>query len=143
VRGLADGALHIRPRMEEVFNAGPFRFILDRPHCKEHQSQAGKQLEAEGALGDSVTVQQWANEALARLEVGDAADVIAELTRAWNEDALGEHVHTPSQNHGAPPPDRPLRRPPTPSCPRPTANAFGEVRPPRVLGSHRSGACRM
>ena len=38
VRGLADGAHHIRPRMEEAFNAGPFRFILDRPHCKEHLS---------------------------------------------------------------------------------------------------------
>ncbi len=38
VRGLADAARHIRPRMEETFHACEFRFILDRPHCKEHLS---------------------------------------------------------------------------------------------------------
>ncbi len=87
VRGLADGALHIRPRMEEVFNAGPFRFILDRPHCKGHLSSAGEQLEVEGALGDGVTPQEWAADALTRLEVGNAADVVAELLRAWEASA--------------------------------------------------------
>lgn len=83
VRGLADGARHIRPRMEEAFNAGCFKFILDRPHCKEHLSEAGEQLESEGALGDGVAVQQWARDALAKLEAGNVADVVAELTRAW------------------------------------------------------------
>ena len=87
VRGLADGALHIRPRMEEVFNAGCFQFILDRPHCKEHLSSAGEQLRAEGALGDGVTVQQWASDALVRLETGDVAGVVAELTRGWEASA--------------------------------------------------------
>ncbi len=82
VRGIADGALHIRPRMEEVFNAGPFRFILDRPHCQEHLSTAGELLEAEGALEDGVTPQQWATDAMARLEAGDVADVVGELARA-------------------------------------------------------------
>jgi hypothetical protein len=87
VRGLADGALHIRPRMEETFNGGSFRFILDRPHCKEHLTRAGEALHAERALGDGVTAQQWASEALAKLETGSAADVVAELTRAWEASA--------------------------------------------------------
>lgn len=79
VRGLADGALHIRPRMEEVFDVGDFRFILDRPHCKEHLSEAGAALD----LPDGVTVQQWATDALAKLEVGTAHEVVAELMDAW------------------------------------------------------------
>lgn len=83
VRGLADGALHIRSRMEEVFNAGPFRFILDRPHCKEHLSSASELLRAEGALGEGVTPKQWAADALGRIETGDTESVVAELTRAW------------------------------------------------------------
>jgi hypothetical protein len=87
VRGIADGALHIRPRMEEVFNAGPFRFILDRPHCKEHLSSAGEQLLAEGALAEGVTPQEWATAALGKLEAGDVAEVVAELNRAWEASA--------------------------------------------------------
>ncbi len=83
VRGLADGAKHIRPRMEEVFDVGDFRFILDRPHCKEHLTKAGEQLEAEGVLDEGVTVQQWAAQALAKLEAGNADEVVDELTRAW------------------------------------------------------------
>jgi len=83
VRGLADGALHIRPRMEDLFDVGDFRFILDRPHCKEHLSNAGAQLEAEGMLEAGVTVQGWAADALAKLEVGDADEVVAELRQAW------------------------------------------------------------
>ena len=38
VRGLADGARHIRPRMAETFHASEFRSILDRPHCRHHLS---------------------------------------------------------------------------------------------------------
>ena len=83
VRGIADGALHIRPRMEGVFGVGDFRFILDRPHCKEHLTRAGEAMQTEGALLDGASVQQWAAEALAKLEVGAAAEVVDELTRAW------------------------------------------------------------
>jgi hypothetical protein len=35
VRGIADGARHIRPRMEEAFNDCDFKFILDRPCAKQ------------------------------------------------------------------------------------------------------------
>ncbi len=83
VRGIADGARHIRPRLEEAFDVGDFRFILDRPHCKQHLTKAGVELESEGALGEGVTVQQWAGAALAKLEVGNAAEVVGELTRVW------------------------------------------------------------
>lgn len=79
VRGLADGALHIRPRMQEVFDVGNFRFILDRPHCKEHLSEAGAALN----LPDDMTVQQWAANALTKLEAGATNDVVAELRDAW------------------------------------------------------------
>jgi hypothetical protein len=82
VRGLADGALHIRPRMEETFHVGDFRFILDRPHCKEHLTTAGEARQAEGAL-DTVTVQQWAAGALGKMEVAGAAEVVEELNRTW------------------------------------------------------------
>ena len=83
VRGLADGAPHIRSRMEEIFDVGDFRFILDRPHCKEHLTSAGEQLKAEGSLEAGISVQKWADEALAKLEVGNAAEVVDELTGAW------------------------------------------------------------
>ena len=83
VRGLADGAKHIRPRMEEVFDIGDFRFILDRPHCKEHLTAAGEALQAEGALADCVSVQSWAAGALEKMEVGNAAEVVRELHEAW------------------------------------------------------------
>lgn len=79
VRGLADGALHIRPRMEEAFDVGHFRFILDRPHCKEHLSDAGAAL----SLPTGLTVQQWATHALAQLEAGAAHEVVTELRAAW------------------------------------------------------------
>ena len=79
VRGISDGARHIRPRMEEAFDIGNFRFILDRPHCKEHLSSAGEALEPM----TGVPAQQWADEALKQLETGDSAIVIAELKQAW------------------------------------------------------------
>lgn len=68
VRGIADGARHIRTRMEDAFKAGIFRFILDRPHCKEHLSSAGEALEASTAI----PAQQWADGALKKLEAGDS-----------------------------------------------------------------------
>ena len=81
VRGIADGARHIRPRMTEAFNGGPFRFILDRPHCKEHLSSAGEALE----LTTAVPAQQWAGGALKKMEAGEADEVIAELWQAWEK----------------------------------------------------------
>jgi hypothetical protein len=79
VRGLADGARHIRPHMEMVFDIGNFRFILDRPHCKEHLSSAGEALETM----TGVPAQQWAEAALKKLEAGKSAAITAELNRAW------------------------------------------------------------
>ena len=83
VRGLADGARYIRQRMEEAFDVGDFRFILDRPHCKEHLSSAGEALQAEGELAEGVSVQEWAGKALSRLEVGNVDEVIQALRNAW------------------------------------------------------------
>lgn len=79
VRGIADGARHIRPRLAEAFNACYFRFILDRPHCKQHLSEAGEALEP--ATGEPA--QQWADAALKKLEVGEVGSVVKELLWAW------------------------------------------------------------
>ena len=84
VRGIADGAKHIRTRMAEAFHASPFRFILDRPHCKEHLTSAGT------ALAPAVPVQEWASEALAKMEDGRAAEVVAELERAYEASGKDE-----------------------------------------------------
>lgn len=86
VRGIADGARHIRQRMEEAFHACDFRFILDRPHAKEHLSSAGAALEKT----TEVAAQQWAAEALAKLEAGDATEVIAELLAAHEASGADE-----------------------------------------------------
>lgn len=79
VRGIADGAVHIRQRMEESFGVGDFRFILDRPHAKEHLSSAGQALER----STGTPPQQWASDALARMETGQASAVVAELEAAY------------------------------------------------------------
>jgi len=79
VRGIADGARHIRPRMAEAFHAGTFRFILDRPHCKEHLSSAGTAMEP----FTGIPAQEWAKNALAKLETQRAEEVVSELTGAW------------------------------------------------------------
>jgi len=84
VRGLADGAIYIRPRLAETFHAGHFRFILDRPHCKEHLSEAGAALEPTSG----VSAQHWASTALSKLEAGNSPEVVAELRLAW--EASGE-----------------------------------------------------
>ena len=65
--------------MEDAFDVGDFRFILDRPHCKEHLSNAGESLEPT----TGVPAQQWAAEALKKMEVGEAAAVITELKKKW------------------------------------------------------------
>jgi hypothetical protein len=79
VRGLGDGARYIRTRMAETFRAGHFRFILDRPHCKGKLSEAGAEL----AATTGVAAQDWAKDALTKLEGGDSAQVTAELVQAW------------------------------------------------------------
>jgi len=79
VRGLADGARYIRPRMEKAFKDGPFKFILDRPHCKEHLSDAGAALKP--LTGEDA--QTWATSALAQLEDGRTSEVVDELRAAW------------------------------------------------------------
>jgi hypothetical protein len=78
VRGLADGARHIRPRMEDAFNGCSFRFILDRPHAKEHLAKAGEVLENLGGVPKN----EWAAAALERLESGAALEVVNELRLA-------------------------------------------------------------
>lgn len=78
VRGIADGAVHIRQRMEENFGAGDFRFILDRPHAKEHLSDAGQALETM----TGTPAQKWATDAMAKLEAGQADAVVVELEAA-------------------------------------------------------------
>jgi len=79
VRGIADGALHIRPRMQETFAASDFTFILDRPHAKEHLSSAGEAL----APMTGIAPQTWAKAALGVLESGDAQHVVGHLHQAW------------------------------------------------------------
>jgi hypothetical protein len=83
VRGIADGAQYIRTRLEDTFHACPFRFILDRPHAKQHLCEAGKLL-AEAAL-IQISAEQWAAAALEHLEKGEAQPVIDELGKAFEE----------------------------------------------------------
>ena len=79
VRGIADGARHIRSRMEEAFNDCDFKFILDRPHAKQHLFDAGAALQPL----TQTPAQDWAAAALDKLEVGDAQVVVKELHDAW------------------------------------------------------------
>ncbi len=79
VRGIADGARYIRSRLEEEFGAGKFKFILDRPHCKEHLSEAGSALEEQ----TGTPAQEWARSALVKLEAGETQAVVDELVQAW------------------------------------------------------------
>jgi hypothetical protein len=86
VRGLADGAITIRPRRAETFHSSSFRFILDRPHCKEHLSAAGAEL----SPITGIPAEAWATAALSTLEAGRSDEVVAELRRAW--EASGARV---------------------------------------------------
>jgi hypothetical protein len=81
VRGIADGAQYVRTRMEETFHACPFRFILDRPHAKEHLSDASKLL-AEMSLID-ISAEQWCAKAIGLLEKGEVEQVVDELKEAF------------------------------------------------------------
>ena len=86
VRGIADGARHIRPRMQEAFNDCDFMFILDRPHAREHLSKSGEALQS---LTEQ-PAQQWADAALAKLEQGHADAVVKELHDAWMSSGADE-----------------------------------------------------
>jgi hypothetical protein len=83
VRGLADGARHIRDRMQETFHACPFQFILDRPHAREHLAETAEALaEITGYEATS-----WADEALDRIEAGEGMSVVGQLRGAHAEHA--------------------------------------------------------
>ena len=91
---------HLAERLEETFHACEFRFILDRPHCKEHLSSAGEALERE----TGAPAQQWAGQALACLEVGSAHEVVSELReahRAYGHDVLRREANYFERNGDA------------------------------------------
>ena len=79
VRGLSDGAQHIRTRLQETFHSCDFLFILDRPHAREHLTEAGEALAAHGGLG----AQPWADAAMDKLESGNVLSVVFELRKAY------------------------------------------------------------
>jgi len=79
VRGIADGAQYIRTRMEEVFCNCPFRFILDRPHAKQHLCDVSKLLAETEIINDA---NQWYAKALCQIENGRAMHVVSELRQA-------------------------------------------------------------
>ena len=68
--------------MEDTFHACPFRFILDRPHAKEHLSDVSKRLESKQLI--SVSAKQWYATAVRRLEHGDVDKLIGELGHAFD-----------------------------------------------------------
>ncbi len=81
IRGIADGAKYIRSRMEKTFHACPFRFILDRPHAKEHLSDVSELLAKESLIEGSA--KQWYAEATKRLDIGEVELVVDELNDAF------------------------------------------------------------
>jgi hypothetical protein len=83
VRGIADGARHIRDRMHDTFNGCAFRFILDRPHAREHLSEAGAAL----SPLNGIDAQSWATDAMNRLENGQVMSVVTELQNAYEQAA--------------------------------------------------------
>lgn len=84
VRGVADGAPYIAARMADTFHACSFRFILDRPHAREHLSEAGQDL----AVCRGVDAQAWADAALQKLEIGRVDEVVAELRAAYEQSGI-------------------------------------------------------
>lgn len=80
VRGIADGARYIRSRMADTFSMGKFKFILDRPHCKQHLAQVGTVLE----MHTGKAAAEWAAQALEKLERGQAMAVVGELKGAYD-----------------------------------------------------------
>lgn len=100
VRGIADGARHIRDRLYETFHACPFQFILDRPHAREHLTEAAEALVAH-THGDAAA---WARAAMDRIESGEVMAVVAELRRAHRQqpdDRLRLNADYFERNHDA------------------------------------------
>lgn len=81
VRGIADGARHIGDRLHETFHACPFQFILDRPHAREHLTEAAEAL---GAIVGCDTA-AWARAAMDRIETGGVMAVVDELRRVHEQ----------------------------------------------------------
>lgn len=89
VRGIADGAQYIRTRMADTFSACQFRFILDRPHAKEHLSEVSELLAKESLI--EVSAEQWRTKAMERLDIGEVEQLVDELKAAYqrsNNDAI-------------------------------------------------------
>lgn len=84
VRGIADGAKYIKSRMEETFNACDFKFILDRPHAKEHLGEVAKEL----ARIKGIDKDKWFDKALNNIENGNVDIVISELKKT------GEYIQS-------------------------------------------------
>lgn len=100
VRGIADGARHIRDRMHETFHACPFQFILDRPHAREHLTEAAEAL----AASTGCDAPAWARSAMDRIEAGEVMAVVAELRRAHRQqpdDRLRLNADYFERNHDA------------------------------------------
>lgn len=127
VRGIADGARHIRPRMEEVFNAGPFRFILDRPHCQEHLSTAGELLEAESALDEGVAPQQYGGATQPERQMSSPESRPATAYRCSVSCACGSNGEAQSAHAVEGIPRRPRNR--SPARPVADENQRARVRP--------------
>jgi hypothetical protein len=81
VRGVSDGARHIRPRMEDAFHACSFKFILDRPHAKQHLAAAGELLEPLTRQPKA----EWTKWAIDQLEAGQADEVVSCLRTAHEQ----------------------------------------------------------
>lgn len=97
--GIADGARHIRPNLEERFRVrrpdfvqvpgpkeSPFQFILDRPHAKEHLALAGEIL----APREKKSLSEWIHEKIQRIDQGQVKEVITYLRRKAKQ--LGNEV---------------------------------------------------
>ena len=81
VRGIADGARHIRDRLQETFHACPFQFILDRPHASEHLTEAAEAL----ATTTGCEAKAWSRTAMARIEAGEVMAVVDELRQGHRQ----------------------------------------------------------
>jgi hypothetical protein len=79
---------------------GNFRFILDRPHCKEHLSKAGEELEPMTGQG----AQQWAGECSRPTAGGTNIGRAAELAGGNGPSSSPVHARpTPHDALGYPP----------------------------------------
>lgn len=77
VRGIADGAPYIRKRMEQTFEASPFKFILDWPHGKGHVYAAAERLHP----FDEERRKAWVARTMQDFDRGNAQEVVDGLRR--------------------------------------------------------------